>query len=65
MNLLKFLISLVLFIFSALLFEPLTTAIHNATITGNTSSLIQVFPYIFVIVAAIFPIYYAVSGGKE
>lgn len=57
----KFAASIFFFIISALLFPTLQTEISNSTITGNTASIIEAFPYIFLGLSAFCIIWFGVA----
>jgi len=59
----KFFVSIIFFVFAVFLFSPLNEACTNAT-TTDMAPVIQAFPYIFVAVVAVFPIYFGLKGGK-
>ena len=53
---------LAVFVFAAFLFPTLNNACMEAT--GDLASLIKAFPYIFLIVTIVFPIYFTLKGRK-
>ena len=64
MQLEKFLVSLLVFVFAAFLFPTLQTECSNAA-TTDLAQVINLFPTIFIVIIAIFPVYYGLSGGKS
>jgi len=65
MDLARFLISCLLFVFAVCLFPTLNDTIINATLTDNIAPLIQSFPIIFITVTAIFPVYFAFKKDES
>lgn len=63
MDLAKFLIASLIFVFSALLFSPLSNA--AMAYTGDLETLIHAFPAIFVMVCAVFPVYFLIEGKEK
>jgi hypothetical protein len=62
MELGKFLIASLVFLFSIFLFPTL-----NETATaysGDLSIIIHVFPLLFIVVAAVFPVFFLLKEGK-
>jgi len=67
MELGKFLIATLVFLFSVFLFVPLNDGIAsmNQTAVGSLVPVIQVFPLIFIVISAVFPIFFLISGDKK
>lgn len=61
----KFLIATLVFLFSIFLFFPLNDAVTTMTYTGSLKPLLQVFPFIFIVITAVFPIYFLVEGKEN
>ena len=53
---------LAVFVFAAFLFPTLNSACMEAT--GDLAALIKAFPYVFLVVTFVFPIYFALKGRK-
>lgn len=60
----KFLVTFLLFIFTALIFPTLEEAARNTTVTDATKPLIQNFPLVFIVIMACFPAYYLLKETK-
>lgn len=61
----KFLISGLVFLFAMFLMGPLEDGIVAMTYAGPLVPLLQAFPLIFVVVSAIFPIFFLISKGDK
>lgn len=57
----KFFVSVIFFVFVVFLFPTLNEACTNAT-TADMAPVIQAFPYIFLVVACVFPVYFLLKG---
>jgi hypothetical protein len=58
----KFLVSLIVFVFSIFLFPTLN---ETATAyTGELSLIVHVFPMMFIVVSAVFPIFFLMAKEK-
>jgi len=53
---------LILFVFAVMLFPELHNACSNVNATGGIDSLINLFPYIFIAIVLIVPVYYIARG---
>jgi len=53
---------LILFVFAVMLFPELHNVCSNVNATGGIDSLISIFPYIFITIVLIVPVYYIAKG---
>lgn len=60
----KVLISSLVFVFAMFLMTPLQDGIAAMTYDGPLVPLLQAFPLIFVVVSAVFPIFFLMKGDK-
>jgi hypothetical protein len=58
----KFLVSLVLFVFSIFLFPTLNETASGYV--GELSVVVHVFPMMFIVVSAVFPIFFLMAKEK-
>jgi len=58
----KFLVSLLFFVFTVFLFPTLNDQVAAATITSDIAPIIRVFPFLFLTISIVFPIYYGIKG---
>ena len=61
----KLLVSTLVFLFSIFLFFPLNDAVTAMTYAGSLKPLLQVFPFIFIVITAVFPVYFLVKEDKS
>ena len=64
MDMTKFLVTTLLFIFTVLIFPILEEAARNTTVTDATLPFIQNFPIVFIVIMACFPAYYLLKEAK-
>jgi len=60
-----FVVSLLVFAFVCMLTPTMTDAINAASLSEPTASFISVFPMIFLVVAALFPVFVIVKEREK
>lgn len=65
MNIEKFLISGIVFVFSVFLFEPMTSAIEGIGAEETLKPILLQIPLIFCVVLIVFPVYFLMVGGRD
>jgi len=60
----KFLVATFVFVFAVFMFPTMQDACANINSTLTIAPVIQNFPVIFLVICAIFPIYFLLRGGE-